>query len=82
MCANCTALVAALNRCHRLAGEVRVPADELCPQGEDALWVPRGRGNLVIGYRRNAATGIALCGLPLSAPNPGRHRPGAVCRAG
>lgn len=38
--------------------------------------VPRGRGNLVIGYRRNAATGIALCGLPLSAPNPGRHLPG------
>ncbi|WP_217550100.1 hypothetical protein [Streptomyces sp. GbtcB6] len=69
-CANCTALLAALNRFHRLAGEVRVPADEVRPREDDVLWASSGRGNLVIGHRRNAAAGSALCGLPLSAPNP------------
>jgi hypothetical protein len=69
-CANCSALVAALHRFHRLAGEVRVPADEACPREEDVLWAPSGRGNLVTGHRRNAATGTALCGTLLSAPNP------------
>ncbi|MEU6192378.1 hypothetical protein [Streptomyces sp. NPDC047061] len=68
-CANCTALVAALTCFDRLAGEVRVPADEVCPREDDVLWAPGGRGNLVSGHRRNAATGSALCGLPLSAPN-------------
>ncbi|MCX5238962.1 hypothetical protein OG824_27545 [Streptomyces prunicolor] len=68
--ANCTALVAALDRFHRLAVEARVPADEVCPREEDVLWAPSGRGNLVTGHRRNSATGIALCGTLLSAPNP------------
>lgn len=68
--ANRTALVAALDRFHRLAGEACVPADEVCPREEDVLWAPSGRGNLVTGHRCNAATGIALRGTLLSAPNP------------
>ncbi|MEU6148018.1 hypothetical protein ABZ848_47755 [Streptomyces sp. NPDC047081] len=70
VCANCTALVAALNRFHRLASEVCMPADEVCPREEDVLWAPSGPGDLVTGHRRNAATGIAPCGTLLSAPNP------------
>lgn len=79
-CANCTALVAALDRFHRLAGEVRVPIAEVCPRQVDVLWAPAGRGNLVTGHRRDAATGIALCGTLLSAPNPDATVECAPCR--
>ncbi|NEB01923.1 hypothetical protein [Streptomyces sp. SID13726] len=44
------------------------------------LWAPSGRSNLVTGHRRNAATGTALCGTLLSAPNPDVTVECAPCR--
>ncbi|MFF3372041.1 hypothetical protein ACFYXF_03680 [Streptomyces sp. NPDC002680] len=48
-------LVPALERLHRLAGEVSVPFGSACLWEEDVLWAPHGRGNLVTGHRRELA---------------------------
>lgn len=79
VCENCTALAAALDRFHRLAGEVSVSSDESCPRNEDVLWAPNGRSNLVTGHRHHAASGNGLCGAPLSGPNPAATNECAPC---
>lgn len=80
VCANCSSLAAALERFHRLAGEVSVLSEESCPRDEDTLWAPNGRRNLVTGHRRHAASGTAWCGTPLSGPNPDASTECAPCR--
>ncbi|MFH9071406.1 hypothetical protein [Streptomyces alboflavus] len=81
VCANCTGLHAALDRFHNTVGQLALPDAEPCHVDDALLWAPKGRGNLVTGHHRDAATGTAYCGQPLDRPNPGaqscapcRHR--------
>ncbi|MEU9381323.1 hypothetical protein AB0D38_10125 [Streptomyces sp. NPDC048279] len=80
VCVNCSSLAAALERFHRLAGEVSVSFDGSCPRDEDLLWAPKGHANLVTGHRRRAATGTGLCDTPLAGPNPEATNECAPCR--
>lgn len=80
VCANCSALAAALERFHRLAGEVSLLSVGSCPRDEDLLWASNGRGNLVTGHRRHLGSAMGLCKTPLSGPNPDATNECAPCR--
>ncbi|MGP9017597.1 hypothetical protein ACT1U9_04200 [Streptomyces sp. BR1] len=71
VCANCSALDTVLDRFRRTAGELTLPGGEPCHVDDALLWAPKGRGNLVIGHHRDAATGTAYCGQMLERPHPG-----------